>query len=79
MLKFGAGVLFGLACSVTLYLNAPPGVTSTARAAASTAKAKVEQTAFSICQRKVLDETHCYQDPKRTAKDCDAFIQQQCG
>lgn len=78
MFKYLAGIFTGVALTFVYLAVAPSGTEKTARAIGHMATEKIEKTQFEICERKFLDETHCYQDPKMTADLCDARIRKAC-
>ena len=79
MIKFIVGAIVGVLLASAVVAYGPKDTPNQIRAAGSVLSDKVVQTKFDICQRKFLDETHCYQDRKQTSAECEAQIKHQCG
>lgn len=78
MFKFALGVACGIFFTLCFIAYGPVGSIKSFREASKSAQDGATRTMWKICQRKVLDETHCYQDPKKTSKECDALISERC-
>lgn len=86
MIRLFIGFLLGVFAVVGFFMFAPASLQRTAKAtvdvvehSASAVSAKVTDTKREVCERKFLDETHCYQDKGKTSKQCEQEILHRCG
>lgn len=77
-MKMIFGIVVGvLICGAVLAFG-PKGTEATMRAAGEVASEKVEEVQADLCKKTFLEETRCFQNPNKTAEQCDAEVKAKC-
>lgn len=78
MIRFFLGATFGCIATLGFVAFGPSDTPRKVRATGQVIAQKASETKFEICERDFLDETHCYQDLRRTADECVKLIKKKC-
>jgi hypothetical protein len=70
---------FAIGIAATLAVQNPGRVRKAASLAVEVVETRVSDTRRSQCTQDFLRRTSCFQNPKTTAKECEALIAAECG